>query len=105
MEADENDGWVMLEFEHISGEIASIDVKPCIRCPDWHALLKLSDNFISSPKEYYSSFVRTVAYLRDKVGIVNLNVCNSNGRYLKEIQVGDHCEFVPFEGQEVDIEF
>jgi len=101
MEADVNDGWVMLEFEHFSGETASIDVKPCLKCPDWHALLKLSDNFISSPKKYNSSFARTVGYLKNKVGIVNLNVCNSNGKYLKEIEVGDHCEFVPFEGQDV----
>ncbi len=104
MEADENDGWVMLELEHICGETASIDVKPCIKCPEWHALLKLSDNFISSPKKYYSSFVRTVAYLKDNVGIVNLNICNSDGKYLQEIQVGDHCEFVPFEDQEGNAE-
>ncbi|MDQ6669143.1 MAG: hypothetical protein M3Y53_13100 [Thermoproteota archaeon] len=104
MEADVNDGWVMLEFEHFSGETASIDVKPCLKCADWHALLKLSDNFISSPKKYNSSFARTVCYLKNKVGIVNLNVCNSNGKYLKEIEVDDHCEFVTFEGQDAGSE-
>lgn len=102
IEAELNDGWFMREFEHISGEIASIDIKPCFKCKEWHALLKLSDNFISSPSKFYCCFIGTIGFLKFKVGIVNLDICDGSGRYLKVIKEGDCCEFVPFEGQDED---
>jgi hypothetical protein len=100
IEAESNDGWFMREFVHISGEIASIDIKPCFKCTRWHALLKLSDNFISGSSKFYSCFIGTIGFLKYKVGIVNLNICDSSGKFLKETPVGDHGEFVPFEGQD-----
>jgi hypothetical protein len=64
IEAELNDGWFMREFVHVSGEIASIDIKPCFKCKEWHALLKLSDNFISSPSKFYCCFIGTIGFLK-----------------------------------------